>query len=58
MLSPMRRRLGHSDFLTVYLLTCMLAPVELFRARTYFWVKLAMGLIGVSLMALVLGGFS
>jgi hypothetical protein len=45
---------GPFGFLTVYLLTCIVAPVELFRARELSMAKLAMHIIGVSLMAFVL----
>jgi hypothetical protein len=38
----------------VYLLTCIVAPMEQFRARELSVDKLAMGIIGFSLIAFVL----
>jgi amino acid transporter len=45
---------GTFGFLTVYILTCIVAPLELFRARELSPVGLAMGIIGIALMAFVL----
>jgi amino acid transporter len=45
---------GTFGFLTVYLLTCIVAPLELFRAHELSPAGLATGIIGVALMAFVL----
>ena len=47
---------GTFGFLTVYLLTCIVAPLELYRACELSMARLAMGIIGVLLMAFVLVG--
>ena len=47
---------GTFGFLLVYLLICIVAPLELFRARELSTGKLAIGAIGVALMAFVLIG--
>jgi amino acid transporter len=45
---------GTFGYLTVYLLICVVAPLELFRAPELSLAELAMGIIGVALMAFVL----
>lgn len=47
---------GTFGFVLVYLLTCIVAPVELSRAGELSWGKLAAGALGAGMMAFVLIG--
>ncbi|MBV8056683.1 MAG: APC family permease [Deltaproteobacteria bacterium] len=47
---------GTFGFVLVYLLTCIVAPVELFRAGELSWGKLAAGALGAVMMAFVMIG--
>jgi hypothetical protein len=47
---------GTFNFLVVYLLTCVVAPVELYRAGELSLRNLAAGILGAGLMAFVIIG--
>ena len=47
---------GTFGFLVVYLLTCVIAPVELYRAGELSLCNLAAGMLGAGLMAFVIIG--
>jgi len=47
---------GTFGFVLVYLLTCIVAPVELARAGELTWSKLAAGVLGAGMMVFVMIG--